>query len=1140
MSGTTPKGWIILVLVAFSCLMQHAHTQCTQPEDLPNGEILSRNSDPTRTYRRGYRMRGTCDPSFRMRPESARLTCVGDSWEPAIECVPEDCDLLPPFPRGEIMYRAGEAGVVAHYACTERGYRLHGERRLRCQSDGTWSADSPVCRAMPICEEVEERDHLIRQRINGRRREGLWTYGSRHTFSCEEGYILGSSSTSEGFFYPSIECTRSGWNASIPICRAMPICEEVEERDHLIRQRINGSRREGLWTYGSRHTFSCEEGYILGSSSTSEGFFYPSIECTRSGWNASIPICRAMPICEEVEERDHLIRQRINGSRREGLWTYGSRHTFSCEEGYILGSSTTSEGFFYPSIECTRSGWNASIPICRAMPICEEVEERDHLIRQRINGSRREGLWTYGSRHTFSCEEGYILGSSTTSEGFFYPSIECTRSGWNASIPICRAHTQCTQPEDLPNGEILSRNSDPTRTYRRGYKMRVTCDPSFRMRPESARLTCVGDSWEPAIECVPEDCDLLPPFPRGEIMYRAGEAGVVAHYACTERGYRLHGERRLTCQSDGTWSADSPVCRDVPRCPPLLEEIEHGRSTAENRTYAPKEIISYYCEEGYRTTSISWRACSLKNIRHTYSAVWLGVTPRCQGDQDFDDIDEISLKMRENLDMFEASALFEAVVSNETTNNNVDQTARFIPLSHDTGLDLYFMFDGSSSVGEDNFKKTKRFAKELVKEIGVTDRRNSLRVGALVFNSETEIGFHAIAFDSTDDVLDAIDSMQYRGGGTNIAKAFEILSTMMIPQTAMLNRDKSFKTVFLITDGEATEGGDAQEGAREVERQGVTIRCIGISENATRRSLSALASEPLHEHLFFRKDYSTLERLIKIVTNQTIDYSECGVSPRRSINDNLQDTPANLGDWPWQIYIQIESTICGGTLIEANWILTAAHCLHSNLTFDVYAGIVNRFDGSRKKLQVNQTILHPDYDPATKRNDIALIQLRKPVKLSFHIRKACLPDPARENRLLTVGAAVVTGWGHNGLVEAGADRSNLLPEPHLQELTLPLRRREECEVSLVGNDEEDWFDETMTCAGYLGREVGPCSGDSGGPLVKYAKRGNSRRWTVIGVTSWGIGCALQTELHFFANVPHFVPWINENINPEAARLRRNT
>ncbi|XP_071847913.1 clotting factor C-like isoform X4 [Apostichopus japonicus] len=1017
MSGTTPKGWIILVLVAFSCLMQHAHTQCTQPEDLPNGEILSRNSDPTRTYRRGYRMRGTCDPSFRMRPESARLTCVGDSWEPAIECVPEDCDLLPPFPRGEIMYRAGEAGVVAHYACTERGYRLHGERRLRCQSDGTWSADSPVCRAMPICEEVEERDHLIRQRINGRRREGLWTYGSRHTFSCEEGYILGSSSTSEGFFYPSIECTRSGWNASIPICRAMPICEEVEERDHLIRQRINGSRREGLWTYGSRHTFSCEEGYILGSSSTSEGFFYPSIECTRSGWNASIPICRAMPICEEVEERDHLIRQRINGSRREGLWTYGSRHTFSCEEGYILGSSTTSEGFFYPSIECTRSGWNASIPICRAMPICEEVEERDHLIRQRINGSRREGLWTYGSRHTFSCEEGYILGSSTTSEGFFYPSIECTRSGWNASIPICR---------------------------------------------------------------------------------------------------------------------------DVPRCPPLLEEIEHGRSTAENRTYAPKEIISYYCEEGYRTTSISWRACSLKNIRHTYSAVWLGVTPRCQGDQDFDDIDEISLKMRENLDMFEASALFEAVVSNETTNNNVDQTARFIPLSHDTGLDLYFMFDGSSSVGEDNFKKTKRFAKELVKEIGVTDRRNSLRVGALVFNSETEIGFHAIAFDSTDDVLDAIDSMQYRGGGTNIAKAFEILSTMMIPQTAMLNRDKSFKTVFLITDGEATEGGDAQEGAREVERQGVTIRCIGISENATRRSLSALASEPLHEHLFFRKDYSTLERLIKIVTNQTIDYSECGVSPRRSINDNLQDTPANLGDWPWQIYIQIESTICGGTLIEANWILTAAHCLHSNLTFDVYAGIVNRFDGSRKKLQVNQTILHPDYDPATKRNDIALIQLRKPVKLSFHIRKACLPDPARENRLLTVGAAVVTGWGHNGLVEAGADRSNLLPEPHLQELTLPLRRREECEVSLVGNDEEDWFDETMTCAGYLGREVGPCSGDSGGPLVKYAKRGNSRRWTVIGVTSWGIGCALQTELHFFANVPHFVPWINENINPEAARLRRNT
>ncbi|PIK40449.1 complement factor B-2 [Apostichopus japonicus] len=129
--------------------------------------------------------------------------------------------------------------------------------------------------------------------------------------------------------------------------------------------------------------------------------------------------------------------------------------------------------------------------------------------------------------------------------------------------------------------------------------------------------------------------------------------------------------------------------------------------------------------------------------------------------------------------------------------------------------------------------------------------------------------------------------------------------------------------------------------------------------------------------------------------------------------------------------------------------------------------------------------------------------------------------------------------GHNGVIPKKSKLPKRL-EHDLQELIMKLRRRDECETSLVGNDEEDWFDETMTCAGYLGREVGLCTGDSGGPLVKYAKRGTSRRWTVIGVTSWGSGCALQNELDFFANVPHFVPWINENINPEAARLRRNT
>ncbi|PIK58269.1 complement factor B-2 [Apostichopus japonicus] len=270
--------------------------------------------------------------------------------------------------------------------------------------------------------------------------------------------------------------------------------------------------------------------------------------------------------------------------------------------------------------------------------------------------------------------------------------------------------------------------------------------------------------------------------------------------------------------------------------------------------------------------------------------------------------------MRENLDRFEASAPFEAVVSNETTNTNVHRTARFIPLSHDTGLDLYFMFDGSSSVGEDNFNIGKRFAKELVKEIGVTDRPNSLRVGALVINYETEIGFHAVAFDSTDEVLYAIDRIPYRGGGENIANAFQIMSNVMLPNTAMLNRGNTFKTVFLITDGtgEATGGGDAQQDAREFRDLGVTIHCIGISQNASRRSLSGLASEPLQEHLFFLKDYSTLERFIKAVTNQTPEYSECGVSPRRiSRRDRVEDTRARLGDWPWQIYIEIEASNIG-------------------------------------------------------------------------------------------------------------------------------------------------------------------------------------------------------------------------------------
>ncbi|KAG7267942.1 hypothetical protein CRUP_017008, partial [Coryphaenoides rupestris] len=260
--------------------------------------------------------------------------------------------------------------------------------------------------------------------------------------------------------------------------------------------------------------------------------------------------------------------------------------------------------------------------------------------------------------------------------------------------------------------------------------------------------------------------------------------------------------------------------------------------------------------------------------------------------------------------------------------------------------------------------------------------------------------------------------------------------------------------------------------------------------------------------------------LLLLVQEVYSQLSVCGKPPLNTRIVGGEDAPA--GSWPWQVSLHTSFHFCGGSLINNQWVLTAAHCFPRNNPndFTVYLGRQNQ-EGSNAN-EISRTIMeiirHPDYDDLTNDNDICLLKLSSTVEFSDFIMPVCL---AASDSVFNAGTITwVTGWGAVEFGDGGE-----LPSPQtLQEVDVPVVGNRQCNCNYgVGS-----ITDNMICAGLSAGGKDSCQGDSGGPLV--SKQGD--RWIIGGVVSFGQGCALPNFPGVYARVSEYQAWISSQITTD--------
>ncbi|KAK3580122.1 hypothetical protein CHS0354_034062 [Potamilus streckersoni] len=787
--------------------------------------------------------------------------------------------------------------------------------------------------------------------------------------------------------------------------------------------------------------------------------------------------------------------------------------------------------------------------------------------------------YTAGDRIDLKCARGYGQPEKRCDDNsiFDYDSYDkedkmspegtftCQDDGeWNREPVIDCRRIVCkwTGNLNIDNGKLVGLKNDGD--YFLDDAIQAVCDEGFKPT-ESAVCEPKGCFSKTTVSCEEIHCPSLDHynnFENGYIVYSDQPITVnsTATFYC-DPGYEKFGPDVLTCQGDGSWSDyDCVTCQrlEYAKEPPTLKTscpapcVPYG-AIKEGSSYEIGDTVLFRCHENFHylgAVDTIARIC-LEN------AMWNGTDIRCIG------INKPAGKLLgETLENVVKRA--EEHRKEWEKNNSVQASARTINIYK--SLQLYLLVDTSGSIKNETFEIMKQFLGILLQTVFKTNNdKNDTEVFLRYFGRKVSNEFQFMTLSQFQNhKITRDDAKNWTEGDTNIPKALQTVITD-INTRRTVNDKKDYSpsiALIVISDGQNNVGGaPGPDTINELHSLAETYSIfVGKPEgerspmdkqgHLLMKSLASKNKNVQDEHfisIVLNNSVESLKHIVEQMTNVTADPIQCGeYSDLMKLNQNEDidiNTDALEGAWPWMVSLEDGEKFhqCGATLLNKNWILTAAHC-NIKRDWKIYIGRTSKSDkgGIFIETSMADTIAHNEYNNITLHNDVRVVKLVNPVVYNREKPFAapiCLynasefPEIKYEDLFKAKSRGVVTGWGQ--VKEGGASSDNL------KQLQIQIENDTICADKVPNKTKEQFNKSVNFCArgkGKDGKVIDSCNGDSGGPFVVKVEKVDSskkRKSAIIqiGIVSWGLKCATPDSLGYYVRLNRdLIKWINEAIS----------